>query len=147
MTRFYSKYWINVWKVPLVHILMGSTKTAQQIAVILLTSRLTTNSSILKQLKIFFLPENYTLGSILTHIIIPCATKSSKSCTLKDFRLTNNNSVASVRKRTIPSERPPLVSEVSVNFLRIQGATWSAWRIPTAVFSAFLTGAATIASK
>jgi hypothetical protein len=27
------------------------------------------------------------------------------------------NSVASVRKRTKPTERPPLVSEVSANFL------------------------------
>jgi hypothetical protein len=53
----------------------------------------------------------------------------------------------SVHKRTIPTERPPLVSEVSANFLRIEGATWSAWRIPTAVFSDFYTGAATIASK
>jgi hypothetical protein len=47
------------------------------------------------------------------------------------------NSMVSVRKQTIPTERPPLVSEVSANFLRIEGATWSAWRIPTAVFSAF----------
>jgi hypothetical protein len=29
--------------------------------------------------------------------------------------------MASVRKRTIPTERPPLVSEVSTNFLRIEG--------------------------
>jgi hypothetical protein len=47
------------------------------------------------------------------------------------------NSMASVRKRTIPTERPPIVSKVSANFLRIEDATWSAWRIPTAVFSAF----------
>jgi hypothetical protein len=32
------------------------------------------------------------------------------------------NSMASVRKRTIPIERPPLVSEVRANFLRIEGA-------------------------
>jgi hypothetical protein len=38
--------------------------------------------------------------------------------------------------RTIPTERP-LVDEVSANFLRIEGATWSASRIPTALFSAF----------
>jgi hypothetical protein len=38
-------------------------------------------------------------------------------------------SVASVRKRTIPTERPPFVSKVSANFLRIEVATWSAWRI------------------
>jgi hypothetical protein len=30
---------------------------------------------------------------------------------------------------------PPLVGEVIANFLRIEGATWSAWRIPTAIFS------------
>jgi hypothetical protein len=29
--------------------------------------------------------------------------------------------MASVHKRTIPTERPPLVSEVSANFLRIEG--------------------------
>jgi hypothetical protein len=29
------------------------------------------------------------------------------------------NSVAVVRKRTIPTERPPLISEVSANFLRV----------------------------
>jgi hypothetical protein len=29
--------------------------------------------------------------------------------------LTDNNSVALVRERTIPTERPPLVSEVSAN--------------------------------
>jgi hypothetical protein len=49
----------------------------------------------------------------------------------------NNNSVASVRERTIPTQRPPLVSEVNTNFLQIKGATWSAWRIPMAVFSDF----------
>jgi hypothetical protein len=31
--------------------------------------------------------------------------------------------------------------------LRIEGATWSAWRIPTAVFSIFQTGAATFLSS
>jgi hypothetical protein len=39
------------------------------------------------------------------------------------------NSVVWVPDRTIPTERPSLVGEVS--------ATWSAWRIPTAVLSAF----------
>jgi hypothetical protein len=32
-----------------------------------------------------------------------------------------------VRERTIPTERPPFVGEVIDNFLRIEGATWSAW--------------------
>jgi hypothetical protein len=40
-----------------------------------------------------------------------------------------------VRERTIPTERPPLVGEVIANLLRLEDATWSAWRIPTAVFS------------
>jgi len=31
------------------------------------------------------------------------------------------NSVALVRERTIPTERPPPVGEVSANFLRIEG--------------------------
>ena len=31
------------------------------------------------------------------------------------------NSVALVRERTIPTERPPPVGEVSANFLRVEG--------------------------
>jgi hypothetical protein len=46
------------------------------------------------------------------------------------------NSVVRVRKKTIPTERPQLVGEVRANVLRIEGATWSAWRIPTVVISA-----------
>jgi hypothetical protein len=30
----------------------------------------------------------------------------------------NNNSVTYVRERTIPTERPPLVGEISANFLQ-----------------------------
>jgi hypothetical protein len=37
------------------------------------------------------------------------------------FSLLKKSSVASVRKRTIPTERLPLVSEVSANFLWIEG--------------------------
>jgi hypothetical protein len=48
------------------------------------------------------------------------------------------NSVALVRERTIPTERPPFVGEVSVNFLRIEGFAWSAQRIPTVVNLGFL---------
>jgi hypothetical protein len=36
------------------------------------------------------------------------------------------------------TERPPLVGEVSANFLRIEGVAWSAQRIPTAVNLGFL---------
>jgi hypothetical protein len=49
----------------------------------------------------------------------------------------NKNSVAWVREQTIPTERPLFVSEVSANILRMEGATWPARRIPTAVFSDF----------
>ena len=41
--------------------------------------------------------------------------------------------MALVRERTIPTERPPPVSEVSANFCGYRGVTWSAQRIPTAV--------------
>jgi hypothetical protein len=42
----------------------------------------------------------------------------------------NQNSVALVRERTIPTERPPLVGEVSANCCRQRGVTWSVWQIP-----------------
>ena len=48
------------------------------------------------------------------------------------------NSVALVRVRTIPTERPPPVGEVSANFCGWRGVTWSAQRIPTAVNLCFL---------
>jgi hypothetical protein len=48
-------------------------------------------------------------------------------------------SVAVVRKRTIPTKRPPLVGEVSASQpLRVEGVAWSAQRIPTAVNLGFL---------
>jgi hypothetical protein len=43
-----------------------------------------------------------------------------------------------VRKRTIPTERPPLVGEVSAKLLRMKGVAWPAQRIPTAVNLGFL---------
>jgi hypothetical protein len=46
------------------------------------------------------------------------------------------NSVAMGHERTIPTERLPLVGEVSVKFLPIEAVEWSAPRIPTTVFSA-----------
>jgi hypothetical protein len=48
------------------------------------------------------------------------------------------NPVALVHERTIPTERPPLVGEVSANFLRIEGVAWSAQRIPTVINLGFL---------
>jgi hypothetical protein len=42
----------------------------------------------------------------------------TRSVTLRAVFLTfhNNNSVALVRERTIPTKRPPLVGDVSANF-------------------------------
>jgi hypothetical protein len=48
------------------------------------------------------------------------------------------NSVALAGRRTIPTERQPLVGEVSANFLRIEGVALSAQRTPTAVNLCFL---------
>jgi hypothetical protein len=52
--------------------------------------------------------------------------KTSTSVT----KTNKTNSMVWVRERTIPTERPPLVDEVTANVLRIEGATRSAWRIP-----------------
>jgi hypothetical protein len=41
-------------------------------------------------------------------------------------------------KRTIPTERPPLVGEVSAHLADRRGVAWSAQRIPTAVNFCFL---------
>jgi hypothetical protein len=46
------------------------------------------------------------------------------------WSLNYNNSVALVRERTIPTELPPLVGEVSANFSGERGMAWSARRIP-----------------
>ena len=55
-----------------------------------------------------------------------------------DFCLTVKNSVALVRERTIPTERPPPVGEVSANFCGQRCVTWSAQRVPTAINLCFL---------
>jgi hypothetical protein len=52
--------------------------------------------------------------------------------------MQNISSVALVCKQTIQTELPPLVDEVSANFLQIEGAAWSAQRIPTAINLGFL---------
>jgi hypothetical protein len=46
--------------------------------------------------------------------------------------------VAVVRKRSIPTERPPLVDEVSANRLRAEGVAWWEKQIPTAVNLGFV---------
>jgi hypothetical protein len=46
--------------------------------------------------------------------------------------------MALVRKRNIPTERPPLVGEISANFLRIESFACSAQQISTAVNLGFV---------
>jgi hypothetical protein len=53
------------------------------------------------------------------------------------YHKPKKNSMVWVREWTITTERTPLVGEVIANFLLIEGGMWSAWRIPTAVFSVF----------
>jgi hypothetical protein len=48
----------------------------------------------------------------------------------KERLIKLTNSVASVRERTIPTERPPLVGEVRAKFCGYRGVAWSVWRIP-----------------
>jgi hypothetical protein len=55
-----------------------------------------------------------------------------------EFVLCTKKTVALARKRNIPTERPPLVGEVSAQLLHIEGVTWSAQRTPTAVNLGFL---------
>jgi hypothetical protein len=47
---------------------------------------------------------------------------------VRTLQLTN--SMALVRERTIPTERPQLVGEVSANFCGLRGVAWSVRRIP-----------------
>jgi hypothetical protein len=65
----------------------------------------------------------------------------------KTVRMHKKNSLVLVRARTIPTELPPLIGEVSANFLQIKGVTWSAQQIPPSLFSVFQIGAAAVSSK
>jgi hypothetical protein len=67
-------------------------------------------------------------------------TKAQNKCEQK-------NSVALVRKRTILTERPPLVGEVSVNFSGQRVSRGQRNKSPRPLISGFLTGAATFLSS
>jgi hypothetical protein len=54
---------------------------------------------------------------------------SQANTTLASLHIATN-SVALVRERTMPTERPPLVGEVSANFWEYSGVAWSVRRIP-----------------
>jgi hypothetical protein len=67
----------------------------------------------------------------------PTPRSSSRVASRHTDCATKLNSMVWVRERTIPTERSPLVGEAIANFVRIEGATRSSWRIPPAVFSRF----------
>jgi hypothetical protein len=46
-------------------------------------------------------------------------------------KIKKNNSILWVREGTIPTERPSFVGWSDCQLLRLEGAKWSAWRIPT----------------
>jgi hypothetical protein len=64
--------------------------------------------------------QNFRLENIRQrHIIfinIFCVERKYNTILMLNLYLKKINSVALVRKRTIPAERPPLVGEVSANF-------------------------------
>jgi hypothetical protein len=63
-----------------------------------------------------------------------CAYFSARFCSTQTKQ---TNSVVLGSKRSILTEQPPRVGEISANFLRIEDAALSAKRIATAVFSVF----------
>jgi hypothetical protein len=61
------------------------------------------------------MPHNFFTRSS-QQVVAQFTISLTKSCSFYSFtKLKELNSVAVVRKRNIPTERPPLVSEVSVN--------------------------------
>ena len=70
---------------------------------------------------------------LFVHLSVECSNNPSQGPLP-----TQLNSVALVRERTIPTERPPPVGEVSANFCGWRGVAWSAQRVPTAVKLCFL---------
>jgi hypothetical protein len=86
---------------------------------------------------------NYLILEVLalslqqTNISLDRINNTHEPCQELWLQCKKKNSMVWVREQTTPTERPQLVGEVIANFLRIERATWSAWRIPTAVFSVF----------
>jgi hypothetical protein len=61
-----------------------------------------------------------------------------QSCSLS--RESSSNSATLVRERTVWTERPPLVGEVSASFSGYRDAAWSVQQIPSALITVFQTG-------
>jgi hypothetical protein len=67
-------------------------------------------------------PNQYGCRGVVANIIwgMPIRQTALKIMPTPNNNNNNNNSVALVCERTIPTKRPPLVSDVSANFLRIE---------------------------
>jgi hypothetical protein len=87
-----------------------------------------------------YIPESRTLDTNIMLLLLWRA-QLENMCVFCGHTGTNTfmakNSGAFIRQRTIPTERPPLVGEVSSNF-SVEGVAWSAQRILTAVNFGFL---------
>jgi hypothetical protein len=73
---------------------------------------------------------NYSSSTAEEAGSLQCKPSQSFACTHQALYQTKLklNSVAWVREWTVPTERPPLVGEISANFC--ESATWSSWLIP-----------------
>jgi hypothetical protein len=83
---------------------------------------------------------------------IPTLNKQSKYSQTAEFHPSSTkklklNSVAIVRKRTIPTERPPLVGQVSANLCGLRVLRGQRNEFPRPLISVFYTGAATFSFK
>jgi hypothetical protein len=85
-------------------------------------------------------PTNVILAMLLREPHILRIGFNPLSITVQQMHLykLKLNSVALVRERTIPTERPPPVGEVSANFLRGEGCHVVSATVPTAVNLCFL---------
>jgi hypothetical protein len=83
-------------------------------------------------MRVIFILINMTFKDNYLNIPMP-STKHK----LANYKSCSKNSIAWVHEQTIPTDRPPLVSEVSANFCRQWGVAWSAQRIPIAVILVF----------
>ena len=99
------RVFVHVWGgAPLWRLLATPTHPIQNVGYLLL---------VLLPVNVFCTPD----------IMVGCNTNFRKCAKLRMTISTTSykNSVALVRERTIPTERPPPVGEVSANFLRIEG--------------------------
>jgi hypothetical protein len=63
-----------------------------------------------------FVPEELTVAHLVTKLSTSYTTGIFIAMLTRSYHWTLKNSGALVRQRTIPTERPPLVGEVTANF-------------------------------